>query len=146
MADPTPIPVITHGFSWAAVGSVGTFLTIAGGILTLIIKQIGPWRKQTTEAEQRLREELERRVEKLEKALEHKDAIHAAERALDRHKIANLTQCFDSVMLMLEAAPEKTAEIILRVKEMRAGQIRAEAIEKAAIYAADITASRETPV
>lgn len=139
MTDPTPIAVSAHGFSWTAAGAWATFLVLLSA-LGVLVRMIGPWKKQTTDAEDKLRSDLMARVEKLEKTLEHKDVIHAAERALDRHKIANLTQCFDAVMLMLEAAPERVGEIILRVKEMRAAQMKAEATEKATIHAAEIAA------
>lgn len=138
MPDISPIPV-TAGFGWTAGGAWASFLVLVG----IIVRQVGPWRKQSIDADEKLRDDLMTRVEKLEKTLEHKDKIHAAERALDRHKIANLTQCFDAVMLMLEAAPEKVAEIVIRVKQMRADQMRAEALEKGAIHAAEITAKDE---
>jgi hypothetical protein len=136
MTDPTPIAVTAHGFGWTAAGAWASFVALMG----VIIRQVGPWKKQTSDAESKLRDGLMARVEKLEKALEHKDAIHAAERALDRHKIANLTQCFDAVMLMLEVSPERAGEMITRVKEMRAAQMTAEATEKATIHAAEIAA------
>jgi len=143
MPDPSAIPVET-GFTWT---SFFTGITGAGmlGVLTLIIRQIGPWRKQRDEAEEKLREALSKRVSKLEKQLERQQARHEAERSLDRHKINNLTQCLDAVLMILDAAPEKTAEVVGKVKEMRETQIAAEAIEKAAIHAAEIVAdAKET--
>lgn len=136
MPDPAPIAVVSHGFSWTAAGAWGTFLALLG----VIIRMVGPWKRQTTEAEERLRRDLLDRVEKLETALERERARHSAERALDRHKLNNVTQCFDALLLLLEAAPERATEIVVRIKEMRAAQIAAEALEKGAIHAGEIAA------
>lgn len=67
------------------------------------------------------------RIEKLE-----------AERAIDRHRLNNLTQCLDALLMLLETAPEKAAEHVARIKAMRATQMAAEAAEKGAALAAAI--------
>ena len=141
MPDPNAISVST-GFTWTSffTGISGASLL---GILALVIRQIGPWRKQRDEAEQKLRTELLKRIGKLEKQLDTKERHHEAERALDRHKINNLTQCLDAVLMVLEAAPEKTVEVVARIKTMREAQILAEAKESAAIYAAKIADAKE---
>ncbi|RYM07986.1 hypothetical protein [Sphingobium cupriresistens] len=140
MTDPVPIAVSAHGFSWTAAGAWATFLVLLSA-LGVLVRMIGPWKKQTTDAEDKLRTDLMARVEILEKKLEHKDAIHAAERALDRHKIRNLNQCLDAVLMILETAPEKTVEVVGKVRVMREAQLKAEAAEAAAIHAAEIAAS-----
>lgn len=137
MSDPTPIAVTAHGFGWTAAGAWASFLALLG----VIIRQVGPWKKQTSDAETKLREGLMARVEKLERSLEQKDKVHAAERSLDRHKIRNLNQCLDAVLMILETAPEKTVEVVGRVRAMREAQLQAEAAEAAAIHAAEIAAS-----
>jgi light-regulated signal transduction histidine kinase (bacteriophytochrome) len=134
-----PIAVVAHGFGWTAAGAWGSFLVLLG----IIIRQVGPWRKQSIDAGQRLRDDLLRRVEKLERELDRKEVRHQAERALDRHKLNNVTQCLDALLLLLEAAPEKAAEIVGKIKEMRSGQIKAETLEKAAIHAAAIVDADE---
>lgn len=70
MPDIAPIPIVATGFSWTAFGAVGTFITVLGGLITLIIKQIGPWRRQTTEAEEKLRKEMSARIDGLEKQVD----------------------------------------------------------------------------
>jgi hypothetical protein len=135
MPDMAAIPV-NAGFGWTAAGAWGTFL----GVIALIIRQVGPWKRQTTEADERLRKDLLERVEKLERTLDRERKRHEAERSLDRHKLNNIVQCFDAVMLMLEAAPERAPEIVVRIKAMRASQMQAEAAEKAVIHAAEIAA------
>lgn len=135
MPDISPIPE-SAGFGWTAAGAWASFLALMG----IIVRQVGPWRKQSIEAEQRLRDNLLARVEKLERVLDRERVRHEAERALDRHKLNNVTQCLDAVLLMLEAAPERAAEIVARIKMMRGDQRQAEALEKAAIHAAEIAA------
>lgn len=131
---PEPVAVVAQGFGWTAAGAWTAAILLAG----VLIRQIVPWRKQNIDAEQRLREDLLARVEKLESTLERERARHDAERALDRHRLNNVTQCFDAIILMLEATPERAQEIVTRIKEMRSTQMRAEALEKAAIHAAEI--------
>lgn len=138
--DQVPIAVSAHGFSWTAAGAWATFLALLGA-LGVIVRLIGPWKKQTTDAEDKLRGDLMARVEKLEKALEQKDKLHAAERSLDRHKIRNLNQCLDAVLMILETAPEKTVEVVGKVRAMREAQLQAETAEAAAIHAAEIAAA-----
>jgi hypothetical protein len=106
----------------------------------IIVRQVGPWKKQAAEAEQRLREDLIKRVEKLERSLDRERIRHNAERALDRHRLNNVTQCFDALLMLIEMNPEKSAEAVVRIKKMRATQVLAEAEEKAIIRAAEIEA------
>ena len=136
MPDQVPIAVSAQGFSWTAAGAWATFLALIG----VIVRQVGPWKKQTTEAEQKLRDDLLKRVEALETTLERERIRHDAERALDRHRLNNVTQCLDAVLLLLEAAPEKATEIAAKINAMRASQRESEALEKAEIMAAEIMA------
>ncbi len=160
--------MIESSSPWAVAGWGVAIVSV----ITLIIRSIGPWRKQISEAEESIRKELhdqindikaqraaerlehstemrafnlERddmgdRLNRMERSLFRQQLRHNAERALDRHRLNNITQCFDAVILLIETNPEKSPEIIARVKEMRATQIIAEAEEKAAIRAAEIAA------
>lgn len=124
------------------------------GFFGLLIKQIVPWRVQSATAEQSFRDDLiareaalvEReqalteRVTKLERAIGRQQQRHNAERALDRHRLNNVTQCFDALLLLLKANPEKAGEAVQMIEDMRAKQILAEAEEKAIIRAAEIKA------
>lgn len=109
-------------------------------LLGILIRQIGPWKRQADEAAAHLRDDLIRRVEKLERTLDRERLRHNAERALDRHRLNNMTQCFDSLLLLIEMNPGKAQEIVGKIKEMRAAQVLAEAEEKAIIRAAEIAA------
>lgn len=111
----------------------------------LLIRNIGPWRKQVTEEETEFRAtlraenvELRGRLERVEKAFRRKDARHVAERSLDQHRIRNLTACFDAAMMLLELNPDRGPEVATAIKDMRARQMIAEAQESAIIRAAEI--------
>jgi hypothetical protein len=110
------------------------------GIVGLLIRQIMPWRRQVSADEQTLRADLLRRVERLEQTLDRERLRHNAERALDRHRLNNITQCFDAMLMLIETTPERASEIVTKIKEMRAVQMKAEAQEKAIIRAAEIEA------
>lgn len=132
----TAIAVKSATGGYTAIGALGTFVVSLLGLIGLWVKFGPKWREIAVSAEQGFRDDLISRLEKVEKTLEIERAQHEAERSLDRHKFNNLSQCFDAVMLMLEATPEKAPEIVVRIKEMRATQLQAEALEKAAIHAA----------
>lgn len=145
--------------------AIGGWALAVFAFFGVIIRQIGPWRAQITATEERLRLELatalaeerarhaadqaaravERhalteRVERLERTLNSERIRHNSERALDRHRLNNITQCFDAMLMLVETTPEKASEIVVKIKEMRATQILAEAEEKAIIRAAEIEA------
>lgn len=139
--------------SFSTIANSAQQMTVAGvwiaalGILGLLIRQVLPWRKQEADAQQQFRDELlarERtlieRIEKLEAQLSRQQIRHNAERALDRHRLNNITQCFDAMLLLVETTPEKASEIVTKIKQMRAAQMDAEAKEKAIIRAAEIEA------
>lgn len=115
-------------------------LTLAGvwvaalSFFGLLVRQVVPWKKVSSDADAVLRSDLLSRVEKLERRLDRQRIRHEAERSVDRHRLNNLQQCFDATMLMLKASPEKAPQIIEHIEKMRADQIKAEAIEKAAIH------------
>lgn len=127
------------GIPLSGITATGVWVA-ALSFLGLLIRQIGPWRKQEHEAEAAFRDGLLRRVERLERTLERERSRHAAERAVDRHRLNNITQCFDALLLLVETSPEKATEAVKRIKEMRAAQLKAEAQEKAIIRAAEIEA------
>ena len=137
----------------ALVGKAATggIWVVALSLVALLVNKIGPWSKQREEAEGEFRdklilanEKLTARVEKLEGAIKHQQTIHDAERALDRHRINNLTQCLDALLLLLQAAPDKAAEHVRKINEMRSRQLIAESEEKGIIQAAKIVANEPT--
>lgn len=129
--------------SWTAAGVWVAALSFIG----LLIRQIGPWKREQAAVETRLRTDLIRRVERLERTLDSERAIHKAERSLDRHRLNNVTQCFDALLLLIEMAPERASEAVAKIKDMRAAQLVAESEEKALIRAAEIAAAeRESEI
>lgn len=116
--------------SWAAF-----FVTLG-----ILIRQMVPWRKARLEADKQLRDDLISRVQRLEHQLDRQQTRHNAERALDRTTLSNVTQCFDAMLLLIELAPEKAAETAIRIRDMRAAQMKAEAELKAVIAQNEIEA------
>lgn len=128
-------------FTWTAAGAWASFLALLG----VIARQVGPWRKLSLDAEETFRNGLIQRVQKLEAELarvqrerERDREVRELERSLDRHRLNNITQCFDAMMLMLKASPEKVGDIIVHIEKMREKQVRDEILEKAEIAKARI--------
>lgn len=85
---------------------------------------------------------LSERAEEMAAMRERIDKLEA-ERSVDRHRLNNVTQCLDALLMLLETAPEKAAAHVIRIKEMRAAQMAAEAAEKGAIHGATIKGGKE---
>jgi hypothetical protein len=140
------IPVVVNNLT-------PTFWSVCVLIIVVLAGAIKQWPsldRQKREGDASLRSDLLERVDGLEERLEAERrsreaerARHDAERALDRHRLNNVTQCLDALLLLLEAAPERASEAVTKIKEMRAKQMEAEALEKATIRAADIVAKTE---
>ncbi|MFS0737564.1 hypothetical protein ABC347_10985 [Sphingomonas sp. 1P06PA] len=140
------IPVAT-GFTWTTA-AVGLLNLLVGGVLVAIIRSRPALKKIANEREANLlseraeeMREMRERMAKLEAQMAAKDAQHDAERASDRHRINNLSQCLDMLLGLIEQDPKKAAAAAARVKAMREKQMEAEALEKAAIHAAAIAAT-----
>lgn len=85
---------------------------------------------------------LEERAEEMTKMRERLEKLEA-ERAVDRHRLNNVTQCLDALLMLLEVAPEKAADHVAKIKAMRSSQMQAEAAEKGAIHGASIARAGE---
>lgn len=107
-------------------------------LIGILARQVVPWKKQEDDSEAQFRDALIRRVENLESKIERQEARHRAEQGLSNHKLRNMTACFDAMLLMMEMTPERGPEIVTKIKQMRADQMKAEAREAAIIRAADI--------
>ena len=134
----------TGAFTWSAAGAWATCFTLIG----LIIRQVGPWRKQSIDAEQAFRDGLLARIEaqderigSLEDQLAAERASRAAEVSILRHENNNLSQIITMFIALIEASPEKAAAHAARIRsEMEKGAARI-ATEKAAIRSAEIIAT-----
>jgi hypothetical protein len=137
MPADSAIPVAVHGFTWTTA-LVGLLNLLVGGALVSWIRSRPQLRQIETSSEEKLRSDLLHRVETLERKLEEKEAIHAAEMAIMRHRVNNSDQCLDALLLLIEQSPAKVKEAVAKIKEMRRTQREAEAAEKAALLSANI--------
>lgn len=108
-----------------------------------MVRQWVPLRKIKVDAEQKFRDDLADRVTKLEALLEKKEADHAAEIATMRHRLNNVSQCFDALLMLIKADPGRASDWVKQIEDMRARQLVAEAAEKGAVHAAKIERSGE---
>jgi threonine aldolase len=154
------VPAI-QSLGWSAAGW-GSFIFLCG----IIVRQIGPWRKQSADAAEKLRDGLLARVtllesQLLEQAAKHEkqlaDVVARFEAKLDterldneneamvmRHRLNNITACFDSFLMLVKANPEKASEAVLLIEEMRSKQVLAEATEKATLRGVRTTTTTTT--
>lgn len=123
----------------------GILMALIGGVLGAFIRSRPALRKIDAEREANLLSEraeemaaMRLRIDRLENLLAQKDAEHEAERRADRHKINNLSQCLDALLLLIEQDPTKAAEAAAKVRKMRDGQQTREIAESATLRAAKI--------
>lgn len=139
--------------------SIWTILTTGGALgsffalLTVMIRQRVPMRNIKVQADERFRDELAERVRALEDKIERKDethalemererATHAAEIKLLRHRLNNVTQCLDALLMLIKANPDKAGDAVSAIENMRAKQLVAEAQESGAVSAAKIKSAK----
>lgn len=126
------------------------------GVLSLVIKQWGPWQiiagnqrradiegmgKRIAELEAR----LDRQTTEYAAKIEQKDVAHAAELQVMRHRMNNIDQCFTMLLALIELDPSRAAEAATRVRQMRERQEANEAAEKSTITAARIAPMATAP-
>lgn len=139
--------VAIHGISTGTLLISGIQVLFGSGITVAIIRAIPSLKKIANEREANL---LSERAEEMERMRARMDAVEAAaktasseaerqiallqaERAIDRHRINNVTQCLDALILLIEQDPTKASDAASRIKKMRADQMAAEAAEKGAV-------------
>lgn len=94
---------------------------------------------------EKLEERLETQRAAYEAKLDYERVTHAGEMASFRHKVNNLEQSLNMLLVLIETNPEKAQEAAKRTRELREKQETAEAAEKNAITAAKINASAPAP-
>ena len=142
---PDAVPhVAVTGFSWTTIMVTLLNLLVGGGLVAWV-KTRPKMRELEKTAEEKLRDDLISRVEKLERQGEEERARHEAVVAIMRHRLNNVTQCLDALLMLIEQDPLKAQEAAARVREMRSRQEAAEAAEKTALHIANITAKAEQP-
>jgi hypothetical protein len=136
-------------FTWTAAGAWTAVLALLG----IIVRQVGPWRKQSMDAEKIFRDDLVRRVERLEDTLERERQAaadreaalrirHEAERAHDRHRINNLGGAFNALIVLLKKGVP-VEEAIEEVEKMRLKHAEMEAVEATALRIASISETKQ---
>ncbi len=119
------------------------------GVLSLIVRQWGPWK--VISGQQRradmdgmairiadLEARLDRQNTAHEAKIEQERAQHAAELQIMRHRMNNLDQCLTMLLALIELDPDRARESAARVRQMRERQEALEVAEKSAIAAARI--------
>lgn len=138
----------TNGGSIRAASWITAIVSVIG-VISLVIKQWGPWqiiagqqRRADIEGMGKRIAELEARLDRqtTEHAakLEQKDASHAAEIQIMRHRMNNLDQCLTMLLALIELDPAKASDAASRVRQMRERQEANETAEKSVIAAARI--------
>ena len=133
--------ILAHSFERAPYGYALLALAITAYVkLRPVMTQLAVAREESLlAARAHDNKEMNERVKRLEDLLEQKQLehekerqIHDRERQIDRHRLNNITQCFDALVMLLEMAPDRVSEALAKVKQMRAQQARNEAMEKGA--------------
>jgi hypothetical protein len=138
-----PLSTLFSGGSLITVIGIGIALWIRGmpdrGRVRNEGDQISVAAEQAFRAELLEREIAQtKRVGTLERTITRERRIYDAYRGLDRHRLNNITQCFDAMLMLLEMNPDRAAEIVQKIKEMRATQLLAEAKEQGSIRELEI--------
>lgn len=113
----------------AALGSIGL-----GGMLKTWLDHKYKSRKATDDMATAIVDHMTRRLS----SVERHGRICEANLGVLRHRLNNLSGCFDATLLLIEMAPEKSADLVQKIKELRQTQMLAEAAERAAVMAAAI--------
>lgn len=131
----------------ALVPSLGPWFG-AATLVAILLKAWQPFKMMAIGQAESHNERLIARVAKLEddagrfnerQATEREQ--HAALIQLMRHRLANMTMCLDALLMLLETAPERVGESVVRIKEMRARHEAMELTEKVAVTAAILNAT-----
>ncbi len=150
-------PVLQTASGGSIRAGVWTGVVLAGiGVISLIIRQWGPWqviagsqRRADIEGMGKRIAELEARLDRQsvqhEAKIEQERREHAAELQIMRHRMNNLDQCLTMLLALIELDPERARDSAARVRQMRERQEANEIAEKGAIAAARLTTTAVEP-
>jgi hypothetical protein len=141
-------PILQTASGGSIRAGVWTGVVLAGiGVISLIIRQWGPWqviagtqRRADIEGMGKRIAELEARLDR--QSVQHEAKIelerreHAAELQIMRHRMNNLDQCLTMLLALIELDPDRARDSAARVRQMRERQEANEIAEKGAIAAA----------
>jgi len=150
MTDSTHLAGMTWG--WGAIFGLVN-LVLGGGAFAAWLKNRPAMQKNKQDAEKKLRDDLITRVQKLEadKAvqdakLEAERLRHDAQMAIMRHRVNNADACLDALLMLLKTSPDKVAEAVVHIEQMRARQQQEVAIERGAQAGAAIVSVPAPPI
>ncbi len=151
-------PILQTASGGSIRAGVWTGVVLAGiGVISLIIRQWGPWqviagtqRRADIEGMGKRIAELEARLDRQsvqhEAKIEQERREHAAELQIMRHRMNNLDQCLTMLLALIELDPERARDSATRVRQMRERQEANEIAEKGAIAAARLAPIVKEPL
>jgi hypothetical protein len=151
-------PILQTASGGSIRAGVWTGVVLAGiGVISLIIRQWGPWqviagtqRRADIEGMGKRIAELEARLDRQsvqhEAKIEQERREHAAELQIMRHRMNNLDQCLTMLLALIELDPERARDSAARVRQMRERQEANEIAEKGAIAAARLAPIVKEPL
>lgn len=119
---------IASWFKEITPGGVGIW-TVVGLIAVALIRQRPITQKLINEREGNLLKERAAEMRGMRKEIRELKA----EQRIDRHALANLEQCLDMLLMMIEMNPERAQEAAAKVQSMRASMKHDRATEKAGL-------------
>lgn len=157
IGDPMPNSLAGLPFGWGAVFALLN-LILGGGVFASWVRSRPKMREIQRSAEEKLRDDLIARVEKLESRLEETrthyeskleklGADYEVAQRTARHELNNVKMRFRALVMLLKRLPnppEMLVAILADIESMEAEQMHAEALEKGAVSAAKIAATNPT--
>jgi hypothetical protein len=132
------VPVTVSGVNWNTA-LLGLLNVLIGSVFVALIKNAPKLKEIAQRREANL---LDERAEEMG-LMRERIRVLEAERARDRHRINNLSQCLDALLMLIEQDPGKASQAAALVRKMRLDQQERENAEAAAIAAASIKGSGE---
>lgn len=117
------------------LASVGVF----GTVLVALIRQKPITQKLINEREGNLLTERAKEMRGMRKEIRELKA----EQRIDRHALANLEQCLDMLLMMIELNPERAKEAAAKVRAMRESMKTERATEKAGLFTGQILGNED---
>lgn len=105
--------------AWAPIGAAALG---GGGVGAGLRPILDYWRgrRQADEVAMGLVEKLQARIERLEESSAAERQLCDAKLSLLRHELKNVQSNFDALLLAIEVAPERAAEVVARIQGRRA--------------------------
>ena len=115
------MPLLENAPAWAALCGAAMGGGGIGAGLRPILDYMRGRRRQTDEVAMGLVEKLQARIERLEESSAAERQLCDAKLSVVRHELKNVQSNFDALLLAIEIAPEKAAEVVAKIKARRSG-------------------------